>query len=177
MDVSANALDAASQRVACRTLQASILEPNLGETIPHRFDFVVLAAVLHHLVASTRRESRGFASAALRAALGLLTDGGHLVIVEPTFSPRWAMDLVFSTKKQVTRFTSDRVEIRGTWNNIGAPVVSYYSPDELHGLVTQAGAEVIELHNAEAKLRRLPRLLGVTGRWDTTIIARPATPI
>ncbi len=176
MDVSANALKVSSQRVACTTLQASILDPDLATSIPDRFDFVVLAAVLHHLVGRSRRRSRQLVATALETAMSLLTDDGHLVIVEPTFTPRWAMDTMFFTKKQVTRFTASRVEILGTWNNIGAPVVSYYSPDELRELLADAGADVVEFHNAEGKLRRLPRRLGITGRWDTTIIARRSTP-
>lgn len=175
MDVSAGALGVAAQRVTCETVQASILDPNLTEQVPDRFDFVVIAAVLHHLVGRSRRHSRQLAATALETAISLLADGGHLVIVEPTFTPRWAMDAMFFTKKQVTRFTAGRVEILGNWNNIGAPVVSYYSPTELRVLLADAGADVVEFHNAEGKLRRLPRRLGITGRWDTTVIARRAS--
>jgi len=171
MDVSANALAVAEQRVTCNTFQASILDPDLAEAIRRRFDFVVIAAVLHHLVADSRHRSRELAVTALKQALELLAEDGRLVIVEPTFTPHWAMSLVFFVKRKVSRLTSGRIEILGTWNNIGAPVVSYYSPDELHQLMTEAGAEVEELHNVEAKLRLLPRLLGVSGRWETTLIA------
>lgn len=171
MDISANALDVADERVTCETFRASILDPDLATAIPRRFDFVVIAAVLHHLVARSRGESRALARAALEHALELLTDGGRLVIVEPTFTPHWAMGLIFFLKRQVTRFVSGRIEILGRWNNIGAPVVSYYSPDELRELLTQAGAEVEEIHNIEAKLRLLPKLLGISGRWETTLIA------
>jgi len=176
MDVSDNVLAAAARRVTCETVRASILDPDLTEQVPDRFDFVVLAAVLHHLVGRSRRHSRELAATALETAMSLLADNGHLVIVEPTFTPRWAMNTTFFTKKQVTRFTASRVEILGKWNNIGAPVVSYYSPDELRELLADAGANVVEFHNAEGKLRRLPRRLGITGRWDTTIIARRVTP-
>jgi 2-polyprenyl-3-methyl-5-hydroxy-6-metoxy-1,4-benzoquinol methylase len=172
MDVSANALAVADRRATCGTFRASILDPDLAASIPRRFDFVVMAAVLHHLVARSRHRSRDLAATALRQALELLAEDGRLVIVEPTFAPRWAMSLVFFVKRQVSRFTSGRIEILGQWNNIGAPVVSYYySPDELRELAMQAGAEVADLHNVEAKLRLLPRLLGISRWWETTLIA------
>jgi hypothetical protein len=36
------------------------------------------------------------------------------------------MDKVFNIKNFITKFTSDRINILGYDNNIGAPVVSYY---------------------------------------------------
>lgn len=172
MDASANALAVATRRVNCETFQASILDPDLASSIPRCFDFAVMAAVLHHLVAESRHRSRELAATAIENALDLLTEDGRLVIVEPTFAPHWAMSLVFFVKRQVCRLTSGRIEILGKWNNIGAPIVSYYSPDELRELVTQAGAEVTEMHNVEGRLRLLPKLLGISGRWETTVIAR-----
>ncbi|MFQ5948918.1 MAG: class I SAM-dependent methyltransferase [Acidimicrobiia bacterium] len=172
VDVSANALAVAAQRVKCETYRASILDPEFVASIPRRFDFVVVGAVLHHVIADSRRRSRELAATALKRAVELLAEDGRLVVFEPTFAPRWTMDLVFFVKRQVSRLTSRRIEILGRWNNIGAPVVSYYSPDELAELATQAGAEVTELHNVEGKLRLLPRLLGIRGRWDTTLIAQ-----
>ena len=172
MDVSSNALAVADKRVTCQTIKASIFDPDVATSLSERFDFVVLAAVLHHLVADSRKESRELSAQALGQAMELLAEDGSLVIVEPTFTPHWAMSMVFFAKKQTSRWTSGRIEILDTWNNIGAPVVSYYSPSELHDLVTQAGAEVAEVHCVESKLRLLPKLLGVTGRWETTLIAR-----
>ncbi|KAA3639347.1 MAG: class I SAM-dependent methyltransferase [Armatimonadetes bacterium] len=172
VDVSANALAVAAGRVTCETFQVSILAPDLAASIPRRYDFVVMAAVLHHLVGPSRVRSREIAAAALQQAVELMTNDGHLVIVEPTFTPHWAMSLVFFVKKRVTLLTSRRIEILGRWNNIGAPVVSYYSPDELCDLVSEAGAEVVELHNVKSRLRLLPKLLGISGRWETTLIAR-----
>ena len=172
MDVSTNALTVADKRVQCQTIEASILDPDLATRLDRRFDFVVMAAVLHHLVGESRKRSRELAAQSLKRAMDLLTEDGHLMIVEPTFTPRWAMSMVFLGKRQTSRLTSRRIEILDTWNNIGPPVVSYYSPGELHELVTQAGAEVVDVHNIESKLRLLPRLVGVTGRWETTLIAR-----
>jgi cyclopropane fatty-acyl-phospholipid synthase-like methyltransferase len=171
MDVSSSALTVADERVTCTTIKASILDLDVT-SITQRFDFVVMAAVLHHLVAESRKRSRELAARALDHALELLTDDGRLVIVEPTFTPHWAMNAVFMVKRQTTRWSSERIEVMNTWNNIGAPVVSYYSPSELHELVMEAGAEVADVHNVEGTLRSLPKLLGIRGRWETTVIAR-----
>lgn len=171
MDVSANALAIAEERVTCMTLEASILDPDLMTRLAQRFDFVVMAAVLHHLVGNSRKRSKELAAKSLKRAMDLLTEDGHLVIVEPTFAPHRAMSMVFFGKRQTSRLTSGRIGILDTWNNIGAPIVSYYSPGELQELVTQAGAEVTAIHNVESTLRLLPRLVGVTGRWETTLIA------
>ena len=176
VDSSANALAVAAQRGVGNTYRASIIDPEFVNSISRRFDVVVMAALLHHLVARSRGRSRELATTALRQATQLLADDGHLVIVEPTFAPRWTMDLVFFVKSQVSRFSSQRIEILGRWTNIGAPVVSYYSPDELRELVTAAGAKVTEVRNVDGDLRMLPRLMGITGRWDTTVIARPRPP-
>ena len=170
MDVSANALAVAQERVTCRTVKASILDPDVTTLLTQRFDFVVMAAVLHHLVGDSRKRSRKLAAKALVQAMELLATNGHLVIVEPTFSPHSAMSMVFFVKRQTTRWATGRIEILDTWNNIGAPVVSYYSPRELHELVTAAGAEVADAHSVDSKLRLLPKLLGITGRWETTLV-------
>ena len=170
MDVSANALAVAQERVTCRTVKASILDPDVTTLLTQRFDFVVMAAVLHHLVGDSRSRSRELAAKALEQAMELLAADGHLVIVEPTFSPHSAMSMVFFVKRQTTRWATGRIEILDTWNNIGAPVVSYYSPRELHELVTAAGAEVADAHSVDSKLRLLPKLLGITGRWETTLV-------
>jgi len=172
MDVSTNALAVAEARVTCKTHKASILDPDVALSLAGKFDFVILAAVLHHLVADSRKRSRELVAMALEHAMELLTENGRLVIVEPTFTPHWAIDMVFFVKKQISRWATGRIEVLDTWNNIGAPVVSYYSPSELHDLVLQAGAQVTEAHNVESKLRSLPRFAGINGRWETTLIVR-----
>ena len=59
----------------------------------------------------------------------------------------------------------------GRWNNLGAPVVAYYSPGELEEIVAEADGRVIRRRDRTARVRRLPRLLGVRGRWFTTVMA------
>src|SRR5215213_7255254 len=74
---------------------SSILDEDLPARIGRRFDFAVLAAVLHHLIGPTRRASKGLAESALRQALALLEPGGHLFVVEPIVYPPVAMDALF----------------------------------------------------------------------------------
>ena len=59
VDVSANLLERTREAVpGCETHLGSIIDPALVDQIGReRFDFAVIAAVLHHLIGRTRRES------------------------------------------------------------------------------------------------------------------------
>ena len=59
-----------------------------------------------------------------------------MVVLEPVFYPPWTMDLVFYTKKAAATVTSRRFEILDQWNNLGAPVVSYYTNEDLREMAT-----------------------------------------
>jgi SAM-dependent methyltransferase len=161
----------ARRRVEFRAHRGSILDPDFVASLPGGYDVVVMAAVLHHLVGRTRRSSRRLADTALRHALGLLAPGGRLVIVEPTYAPRWAMTALFWVK-QILGVAGRRIEL-GKWNNLGAPLVSYYDPAGIRGLVGDAGGSVVRSHDRPQRLRRLPRVLGIRGRWTTTVLVRP----
>jgi SAM-dependent methyltransferase len=172
LDVSAKLLERARQEVpGIETHLGSILDSELVDRLGPRFDFAVMAAMLHHLIGPTKRESHHLARQAVENALALLRPGGHLIVVDEAFSPAPVVNAVFWVKKGVTRLTSKRVGVFGYWNNIGPPVVSYYSLDQLEDMARAGGrAELIE--------RRVkPERLAAPTRWllrksNVTLVAR-----
>jgi SAM-dependent methyltransferase len=173
LDVSPRYLEQARARVGCETHQGSILDPGVVARLGGRFDFAVLGAVLHHLVGPTRRASRERARLALSHALALVRPGGHLIVVEPVFYPPWMMDVVFYVKSLAVKLTSRRLELFGQWNNLGAPVVSYYTNEELERMVTEdPRAEMLDLGSAPAYLSSLQRAAFIRRREDTTLVIR-----
>jgi SAM-dependent methyltransferase len=177
VDVSARCLDQARQRAGCETHLGSILDADLVRRLEGRYDFVVLGAVLHHLVGATRRASRARARVALSHAVSLLRPGGHLLVVEPVFYPPWMMDVVFYAKKAAVTLTARRLELFGPWNNLGAPVVSYYTNEELRGMAADdPRAELLELRSAPAHLPLLQRAAFIRRREDATLVIRRRDP-
>ena len=176
LDVSPRYLEQARERVGCETHQGSILDPGVVATLGGRFDFAVLGAVLHHLVGRTRRASRERARLALGNALSLVRPGGHLLVLEPVFYPPWMMDVVFYVKTLAVTLTSRRLELFDQWNNLGLPVVSYYTNEELHRMVTDdPRAELLELRSVPAYRSSLQRAAGIR-REDTTLVVRRRDP-
>jgi SAM-dependent methyltransferase len=145
LDVSGESLRLLRDRVACEIHQGSILDRDFVDAIGSRFDFAIVAAVLHHLIGRSRSQSRAFARIAVENSKRLIKPGGYLIIHEPVFSPQIAMSGVFYLKKAVTRFTGERVGALGYWNNVGAPVVSYYTTAQLRELA-HAGAPATLVH-------------------------------
>ena len=47
------------------------------------------------------------------------------------------MDAVFHAKRLVGRWSSHRLELGRRWLNIGEPIVSYYTPDELDAMMAR----------------------------------------
>jgi SAM-dependent methyltransferase len=118
-----------------------------------RYDRVVMASVLHHLVGDTRTESRANARQAISHALSLLKEDGKLYLFEPAASPAPAMTALFWAKRLGIRvFGNRRVELGHQWANIGAPLVSYFGHDELIDMLREAGAEVRPVVQHEKRL-------------------------
>ena len=173
IDVSQNCLLRTKERVNCDIFLGSILDSNFIEKMPRRFDFVLLSAVLHHLIGKTRRESRALSELAILNCLKLLKDSGYLIIVEPTFYPSMAMDIIFYIKKLSSKVTSRRISIFSKWNNIGAPVVSYFTNEQLVEMISGIRhCQIVETDVKEKKLSLLCRLALITRRTDTTIVVR-----
>jgi hypothetical protein len=108
---------------------------------------------------------------AVTNALELLKPGGHLIVVDEGFSPPRAVDAVFYLKKAVTRLTSRRVGILGEWNNIGPPVVSYYTSEQLVEMVQARGAaELVDQVREPGSLGRGARIL--LSKTDITLISK-----
>jgi SAM-dependent methyltransferase len=172
IDVSERLLERTRELVpGCETHLGSILDDALVERVGQRFDFAVIAAVLHHLIGKSRRESRGLASRAVLNALALLRPGGHLIVVDEAFSPARVVDGVFYVKKAVTRLTARRVGLFGYWNNIGPPVVSYYTREQLFDMVAAGGRT--ELVDSRVEPERLGKGASVLLRKaNVTIVSR-----
>ena len=172
IDVSEKLLERTRERVpGAETRLGSILDRELVESLGARFDFAVIAAVLHHLIGRSRRDSHRQAAAAIHNALDLLRPGGHLIVVDEAFSPARGADAVFWVKKGVTRVTSRRVGLFGYWNNIGPPVVSYYTRSQLLEMVAAGGRAELVGSRSE------PERLSAPARWllskeNLTLISR-----
>lgn len=178
------ALDASSETIArvgsrlphARTECVSILEPQQLRHLAGTFDVVLMAAVLHHLVGSTRAGSQRLAQEGLRNAASLAKPGGIVVVLEPVFSPRgaWIRGLdpsgaLFWLKRAVTSVTSERVPVLGYWNNIGAPVVSFYSHAQVSSMVVSAGLTPV---HRDVRRQSLGWADAVIERGDATYVAR-----
>ncbi|MGH8936706.1 MAG: class I SAM-dependent methyltransferase [Acidimicrobiia bacterium] len=175
VDPSPAMLRLTAERLGCSTHRASVLQADLQERLGRSFDVAVMSAVLHHLVGRTRRASRWLAGRAMGNALRLVRPGGYLVVVEPVFYPAAAMTAVFYLKQAVATVFPHRVGILGRWNNIGAPVVSYLTIEELSAMAESSGGRVVALESLECRLHWLVRLCGVRRRYDTTLVVQRQT--
>jgi SAM-dependent methyltransferase len=172
VDVSETLLERCRELAGCPTQVGSIFDPQLPAQIGRRFDFAVVAAVLHHLIGPTRSRSRAYARRAIRNALALLEPGGHLIVVEPVFAPRLAMDAVFYVKQAISSVTTRRVFVGDHyWTNFGAPVVSYYGNEELEAMLEGEGAHVVEREIVPEAMGSLNLILSKT---NTTLVAQKA---
>lgn len=139
LDISPNYLAKARDQVGCETIEGSILDPKLVAEHAGQFDLCSLGAVIHHLIGDSRKESTELGATCVKHSMELLKPGGHLIIFEPTYTPKLAMDAVFRIKKTFTKFSSNRIEFFKSWANFGEPVVSYYTPDMLEGFIKSSG--------------------------------------
>lgn len=171
LDVSQQCCKITRERLSCPVICASVTDRKALEPFAGQFDFVLLAAVLHHLIGSTRTASRAAAAAAVENAMTVLKPDGYLIVVEPIFSPQPLVTGVFYLKQALSQISSKRIELGDKWNNIGAPVVSYFDNPGLVALLYDGGAPVlVERWVDPALLPRGARLL--FNKTDTTIIAK-----
>lgn len=162
LDSSHGFLACVRERVGCETILGSILDPEVSADRIGQYDFCIMVAMLHNLVCRNRRESRQAARQGIANAYSLLKPGGHLIIFEPAYYSRFAMDLVFHVKKFVSLFTDNPVRIPGLKFSFGLPLLSWYTPGELNQMVASLeGAEIVK--RAEHPAKRLHLVLSHVG--------------
>lgn len=171
LDVSQQCCAITRERLGCPVVCASVTDRDALAPFAGQFDFVLLAAVLHHLIGPTRSASRAAAVAAVENAMTALRPGGYLIVVEPIFSPQRLVTGVFYLKQVLSRLSSRRIELGNKWNNIGAPVVSYFDNPGLVAVLYDGGAPVlVERWVDPAPLPRGAQML--FSKTNTTIVAQ-----
>jgi len=171
-DVAIAALERARARVDFEPFQGSILDDDFVADHSGRYRFVTMSAVVHHLVGRTRRGSRRLAEQAIVNAFELLQPGGELVLIEACYSPSWAAGALFWAKRATSLVFRNRLEL-GRGNNLGPPVVSFYTPEALDRILQSSGARLVESVDEPHAIKRLPRLLGLRASWDSSrLVAR-----
>jgi 2-polyprenyl-3-methyl-5-hydroxy-6-metoxy-1,4-benzoquinol methylase len=171
LDVSERCVKLTRQKVAAEVYRASVLDDETVDRFRGSFDFAVMAAVLHHVIGSSRRRSYLAASQAVSNALELVKPGGHLVVMEPTFTPAVSVFALFWVKTVLAKVFHRRLPVGDYWNNIGAPVVSYYSSNQLLAMLrTRPGTEIIQFDEAPQTVSKLADLL--VSKSNTTIVTR-----
>lgn len=176
LDVSERCVGLTRQKVPTATVyRASVLDQAAVDQLRGRFDFAVLAAVLHHLVGPTRRRSRQLADRAVSNALQLVKPGGYLIVMEPTFTPAAPVFALFWVKVVLSKIFRRRLPVGDYWNNIGAPVVSYYSCEQVQAMLRTAlpGTQIVQVDEVPQTLNALADRL--VSKSNTTVIARRTT--
>lgn len=148
IDISPRCLAETEERLGCETHCGSVLDDEFVAGIEGQFDFAVVTAVLHHLIGRSRAHSRRNAEHGLRNSVRLLKPGGHALILEPVYGPRPVTGAVFWVKKGVTAITAKRFELGSSWANVGPPVVSYLTSEQLIEMGRRApGASLVDTHH------------------------------
>jgi SAM-dependent methyltransferase len=174
LDISQRCVELTKEKVAADVYQASVLDDATVGRFHGSFHFAVMAAVLHHLVGPNRRHSRRAGDRAVSNALEMVKPGGYLIVMEPTFTPAATVFALFWIKTVLSKIFHRRLPIGGYWNNIGPPVVSYYSSEQvLAMLLASPSAEIIQVHDEPQRLSKLAGL--VVSKSNTTVIARRRT--
>jgi SAM-dependent methyltransferase len=171
IDVSEQSVELTRQRVMAEVYQGSVLDAEIVDRFRGQFDFAVMTAVLHHVVGPTRRQSNRLAHRATANALQLVKPDGYLIVMEPTFTPAAPIFVLFWVKTLLSKVFHRRLPLGDYWNNIGAPVVSYYSSSQVVAMLrTQPDAEIVQVDTAPQPLNKLAALL--LTKSNTTIVAR-----
>lgn len=173
IDAAEKCVEKTRERLKCHAFVGSILDTDFIDSLEQRFDFALIASVLHHLVGNSREESIRNAEIAVGNCLKLMSPGGHLFVFEPGVYPAWTAAALFHTKRFFTRFTSRRIQLFDKWNNIGAPVISYYTDVQLTDMARrQPGCDVVGQHVGDMHVNFLWRVCGITRRINTTLVVR-----
>lgn len=135
VDISTVLLEKARLDLGLEVYELSILDENLPGIVGSNYDYAMLGQVLHHLVGSTRNQSKANAGKAVLNAFRLLRPGGYLLIHEPTLYPSISGDLIFWVKRLTTKVFPKRINLFKKFHNIGVPVVSYLTAKELKRMV------------------------------------------
>ena len=176
IDVAETVLAKARERLGCDTYLASIVDGESIDSIPKQYDFVLIASVVHHLVGDSRDLSIRNAQLAIANTLKLTKPGGYVMLYEPGIYPEWTGAALFHTKRIVTKFTTRRVQLLDKWNNIGAPVISYYTDRQLQRMIGgMSGARIVDVNVEDAHVNFLWRLAGIRRRINTTIIVQKSS--
>lgn len=167
IDISPKYMEKAS-KYGFEVCQASILDSSLPAAVGCNYDYVLFARLLHHLIGSTRNQSKANVRKALQNSMKLLRSDGYLLILEPVFAPSLSMDLVFWAKRLITSFTSRRINIlklNKGFSNIGSPVVSYLGPKELRSMIEHIpGLRIVKWHEEHKEVSWIMRL-GLIGSF------------
>jgi SAM-dependent methyltransferase len=173
IDIAPSYLEKVKKTVHADVHLGSILDTHFVDGLNKSFDFVLLVAVLHHLVGNTRGQSKKKADLAIRNSLKLTAPEGYLIILEPVFYPARAMSELFYVKRILSKLTSKRIQLFDKWNNIGNPVVSYYTNEDLYEMVNQVSSgKLVSEKIVERELHPLIRLSGVSRKMETTLIVQ-----
>lgn len=171
MDFAENYVTQASKRCGCEIMKGSILDEAFIDGIKKEYDFVLMGAILHHLVGGTRARSERMARSAVRNAMKLLKKNGYLIVIENAYSPSFPMAAIFYVKRLMTVFSNRRVAFMNGWNNIGAPVVSFYSNEQIRRMIP---ADIVKDESIDyPDLSLVWKLAGIKrASWVTYIVKK-----
>lgn len=157
IDESDKYIKIAKKNVTAKFICADVLKLEIKE----KYDVVIIMAVLHHLIGKSRKESRELSKKTISNCLKILKNDGTLIIFEPVFSNYLMMNILFYLKKALSKISNNRITFFNHWNNIGAPVVSYFSKESLIKIVKQNGGITEKSKYILAKPKVIYKLLGV----------------
>jgi len=157
IDESDKYIKIAKKNITAKFICADVLKLKIKE----KYDVIIIMAVLHHLIGKSRKKSRELAEKAIKNCLNILKKGGSLIIFEPVFSNYLMMDILFYLKKILSKISNKRITLFDHWNNIGVPVVSYFSKESLIKIVKQNGGITEKSKYILAKPKVIYKLLNI----------------
>ncbi|MEI8390616.1 MAG: class I SAM-dependent methyltransferase [bacterium] len=173
MDIAENYLNETGKKVEFKSILGSILDEEIVGKYKNKFDFVMLSAVLHHLIGDSRADSIELAKKALDNAFQLVKPQGYFLLVEPAYAPTISNDFIFNIKKFFSSFVDGRIELFTQGLNIGDPIVSFLTPDQIKNMMQNIDNN--ELLGEKISSNGVPlamRFLFVKGTYNTNFISR-----